>query len=94
MARITSKLQVTVPKAIAHRYGIRPGDEVEFLPAGDAIRVVPHVSRGEPHDRRRRLVLFDRATDRQRARQDGREAALDAERGWERDDLYGRGVAR
>lgn len=95
MARITSKLQVTVPKAIARRYGIRPGDEVEFLPAGDAIRVVPQASRGETHDRQRRLVLFDRATERQRARQeDGRQAALDAERGWRRDDLYGRGVAR
>lgn len=95
MARITSKLQVTVPKAIAQRYGIRPGDEVEFLPAGDAIRVVPQASPGEKPDRKRRLALFDRATDRQRARQQSRwEAADDAERGWRRDELYRRGLAR
>jgi AbrB family looped-hinge helix DNA binding protein len=41
MAKVTSKRQVTVPKAIAEQYGIRPGDEIEWLPAGDAIRVVP-----------------------------------------------------
>jgi AbrB family looped-hinge helix DNA binding protein len=29
MGKVTSKLQVTVPKAIAQRYGIRPGDEIE-----------------------------------------------------------------
>jgi AbrB family looped-hinge helix DNA binding protein len=43
MSRVTSKLQVTVPKAIAERYGIRPGDEIDWVPAGDAIRVVPRV---------------------------------------------------
>ena len=30
MSRVTSKLQVTVPRAIAQRYGIRPGDEIRF----------------------------------------------------------------
>ena len=41
MAKVTSKLQLTVPKAIADRYGIRPGDELDWVPAGDAIRVIP-----------------------------------------------------
>ena len=41
MSRITSKLQVTVPKAIAERYGIRPGDEIRFEESGEVIRVVP-----------------------------------------------------
>ncbi|HEY7724128.1 MAG TPA: AbrB/MazE/SpoVT family DNA-binding domain-containing protein [Anaeromyxobacteraceae bacterium] len=41
MARVTSKLQVTVPKALADRYRMRPGDEIEWQAAGDAIRVVP-----------------------------------------------------
>jgi AbrB family looped-hinge helix DNA binding protein len=31
MAKVTSKLQVTIPKAIADRYRIRPGDEIEFV---------------------------------------------------------------
>ena len=34
MAKVTSKLQVTVPKAIADHYGIRPGDEIQWIPAG------------------------------------------------------------
>jgi AbrB family looped-hinge helix DNA binding protein len=41
MTKVTSKYQVTVPKAIADRYSIRPGDEIEWIAAGDAIRVVP-----------------------------------------------------
>ncbi|MEK7258043.1 MAG: SUMF1/EgtB/PvdO family nonheme iron enzyme, partial [Bacteroidota bacterium] len=31
MAKVTSKLQVTVPKIIADQYGIRPGDEIEWV---------------------------------------------------------------
>ena len=38
---MTSKLQVTIPKAIAQRYGIEPGTDIEWLAAGEAIRVVP-----------------------------------------------------
>jgi len=40
MAKVTSKLQVTVPKALAERYAIRPGDEIAWEAAGDVIRVV------------------------------------------------------
>ncbi len=94
MARVTSKLQVTIPKAIAQRYGIEPGAEIEWLPAGEAIRVVPRVNHQRPPDRARRLDLFDRATERQRLRQEAtpREATA-AERGWRREDLYARGRA-
>jgi AbrB family looped-hinge helix DNA binding protein len=38
MAKVTSKLQLTVPKAIADRYKIRPGDTLESVAAGDASR--------------------------------------------------------
>ena len=40
MAKVTSKLQVTVPKALAEKYAIRPGDEIAWEAAGDVIRVV------------------------------------------------------
>ena len=40
MAKVTSKLQLTLPKAIADQYKIRPGDDLDWLPAGEAIRVV------------------------------------------------------
>jgi bifunctional DNA-binding transcriptional regulator/antitoxin component of YhaV-PrlF toxin-antitoxin module len=39
MAKVTSKLQVTVPKALAEN-AIRPGDEIAWEAAGDVIRVV------------------------------------------------------
>ncbi|NEU55745.1 AbrB/MazE/SpoVT family DNA-binding domain-containing protein [Halorussus sp. MSC15.2] len=30
MSRVTSKGQVTIPKEVRERLGIRPGDEIEF----------------------------------------------------------------
>ena len=39
MPKVTTKLQLTVPKTIADQYGIRPGDELEWIPAGESIRV-------------------------------------------------------
>jgi AbrB family looped-hinge helix DNA binding protein len=94
MARVTSKYQVTIPKAIAERYGIKPGEDIDWLPAGDAIRVVPQSVHGREPDRARRLDFFDRATERQRAREAARTEAArpTADRGWRREDLYGRGV--
>jgi bifunctional DNA-binding transcriptional regulator/antitoxin component of YhaV-PrlF toxin-antitoxin module len=92
MTRVTSKLQVTVPKAIAQRYGIEPGGEIEWLPAGEAIRVVPHADRQLSPDRARRLELFDRATDRQQARL-ARSQSVTDDRGWRREELYNRGRA-
>ena len=82
MAKVTSKLQVTIPKAIAGQYGIEPGDEIEFQPAGDAIRVVPPGRRGGARlSLEERLRLFDQAMDRQREREKTDEAAGQAR--WE-----------
>lgn len=86
---MTSKLQVTVPKAIADQYGIRAGDEIEWVAAGDTLRVVPA---GKPAlDAAQRLKLFDAATKRQRARQGGLAPATAGGRGWTREELYERG---
>ena len=41
MAKVTSKLQVTIPKRIAERFGISPGDNIEFVAAGDSISIRP-----------------------------------------------------
>ena len=99
MAKVTSKLQVTVPKALAGRYGIRPGDEVRFEEAGETIRMVPADAGAPSHalDREARLRLFDAATERQRARQsiriihEGGNGPGEHRRGWSRDELYERG---
>jgi AbrB family looped-hinge helix DNA binding protein len=95
VAKVTSKLQVTVPKAIAARYGIRPGDTIEWRPAGDTIRVVPPGRQPQAADRDLRLRLFDAATARQRARQASRRTTRPVrERGWTRAGLYGRARPR
>ena len=60
MAKVTSKLQVTVPKRLAERFEIAPGDEIEWEAAGDAIRVVPVRGRRR-RDRASRARLFDPA---------------------------------
>ena len=95
MSRVTSKLQVTLPKAIADRYGIRPGDEIEWLPAGDVIRVVPPGRSIPVPSREHRLKLFDAATERQRQRRKARRPTRSMpDRGWSREELYARGRAR
>jgi bifunctional DNA-binding transcriptional regulator/antitoxin component of YhaV-PrlF toxin-antitoxin module len=104
MAKVTSKLQLTLPKAIADQYKIRPGDDLEWLPAGEAIRVVKRdaAERAEPATLKERLQLFDQATARQRRRQAGsskRSPARDSQhsqrgRGWTREELYERGLSR
>jgi AbrB family looped-hinge helix DNA binding protein len=94
MAKITSKYQVTVPKAIADRYGMRPGDDIDWVEAGDVIRVIPAGNRVAPHDRESQLRLFDQATERHRRRTSGHVTKQARNRGWTREDLYGRGRSR
>jgi bifunctional DNA-binding transcriptional regulator/antitoxin component of YhaV-PrlF toxin-antitoxin module len=107
MAKVTSKYQVTVPRVIADQYGIRPGDEIDWTPAGDVIRVIPAGKRVEPEDRAFRLRLFDQATERQRRRTAGKvkpprlsqakppgPSQGKGDRGWRREDLYARGRSR
>ena len=94
MAKVTSKLQVTVPKALAERYAIRPGDEITWEAAGDVIRVVPH-GRATAANGATRLRLFDKASDRQRRRNRSSGTVRPATgRGWTREGLYERGRAR
>jgi AbrB family looped-hinge helix DNA binding protein len=93
MAKVTSKLQVTVPKALADRYGIEPGDDIEWEAAGDVIRVVPSPRAGV-RDLAARRRLFDQATERHRAREQGEHPEPASDRGWTREELYERKPAR
>lgn len=100
MSKVTSKLQVTIPKRLAEEYGIEPGDEIEWIPAGESIRIVPAAQRPEPLGIDARLELFDRATERQREREREHVAGTasaavraDEGRGWTRAELYDRGSA-
>ena len=97
MAKVTTKLQVTVPKAVADRFGIRPGDDIEFVVEGDALRVLRAGER-RPLSVAERLKLFDESTTRQHKRNLAwrREhgAKVPAGRGWTREELYVRGGTR
>ncbi|MGD0271523.1 MAG: AbrB/MazE/SpoVT family DNA-binding domain-containing protein [Candidatus Sulfotelmatobacter sp.] len=99
MPKVTSKLQLTVPKAIADQYGIRPGDELEWVPAGESIRVelVRHKAKaGRELTTEERLALFDANTkwlDELQAEQlkeaKAKGTSLTREtRGWTREELY------
>ncbi len=90
MAKVTSKYQVTMPKKIADIYAIRPGDEIDWVAAGDVIRVIPPGRRVAALDRKSQLRLFDQATERHRNRPSTRQPGF-ADRGWTREDLYVRG---
>lgn len=100
MSKVTSKLQVTLPKAVADRHGIRPGDEIEWESVGDAILVTKLTRTRKPAlDVPERLRRFDQATRRQETRNaahrgEGRETRAAEGRGWSREDLYGRGRPR
>ena len=98
---MTSKLQVTIPKVVADAHGIKPGAELSFESTGDVIRihVVGEAERVAPDDLEQRLASFDRATARQAERnrwfrKHHRELIEPVDRGWRREELYDRGVAR
>ena len=95
VSKVTSKLQVTVPKAIAEEYGIRPGDEIEWLPSGDSIRVIPGKRALTKGTASERLRVFDLASARSRTRNRGRAlpSKPPADRGWTREELHSRGRA-
>jgi len=98
MAKVTSKRQLTVPKVIADQYDIRAGDDLQWVAAGETIRVIPVTKRkGRAKEAGvtlgERLELFDKATTRQGQRQSNLQAVhKDTRRGWKREDLYRRGV--
>ena len=94
MAKVTSKYQVTLPKKIAEQYAIHPGDEIDWVAAGDVIRVVPPGKQPIPDNRESQLRLFDQATERQRRRPATRAVPRSRDRGWTREDLYRRGRSR
>ena len=93
MSKVTSKLQVTIPKAIAVRFGIGAGDVIEWVITGEGLRVI---AKGRPRSRRDdlawKLRMFDAATARQRRRDAAWKGPVEpAGRGWNREDLYHRG---
>lgn len=91
MARLTSKLQVSIPKALADRVGLRPGDDIDWELAGDLLRArVGRPAGAKSLSVEERLRAFDAATARQARRDRGSELPPERTRRWRREDLYDR----
>lgn len=94
MAKVTSKYQVSIPRAFADQLRIKPGDEIEWRVSGEELRISP-VQSGAPLPLEKRLELFDAATQRQAGRNKRRNGKRTGSgRGWKREDLYERGRSR
>jgi bifunctional DNA-binding transcriptional regulator/antitoxin component of YhaV-PrlF toxin-antitoxin module len=94
-ARVNSNLELPIPKSIAERYGILPGDELEVLPGSDSFRVIPlrHAESGESAEVG--LGRFREMLNRYDDTADKRPAPASEDRGWRREDLYkNRGLPR
>ena len=98
MSKVTSKLQVTIPKLVAETHGIVPGSEIMFESAGDSIRVHRVKDDSVDYDCKTaetefRLRLFDEATERRQKRRASQHKPQGkvTDRGWKREDLYSRG---
>ena len=98
MSKVTSKLQVTLPKLIAEQIGIKPGDQIDWEVAGEIVRVIPVSKRRRNRKNlQARIRLYDGASRRQQERETSFDPdllrAAHADRGWTREDLYSRGRA-
>lgn len=49
---LKSKAEITVPKSIRRKAGIKPGDRVEFSVSGRMINIIPKLSLDELQDER------------------------------------------
>ncbi len=94
MAKVTGKFQITLPKALVDRCGIRVGDELELRPVGASIRIDRRTTREPSELHGDRLAQFDRATARQRTRERARSLVKTRSRDWTREELYVRGRTR
>lgn len=88
MSKVTSKYQVSIPKSLAERLGIRVGDELAWEDTAGTLRARLATAPGTRFTLDERLRLFDAATARQRARERRRQISKGKGRGWTRDDLY------
>jgi hypothetical protein len=104
MAKVTSKLQLTVTKDISDQYSIRAGDELEWISVGERIRnrlVRRKAKAGHELTAEERVALFDAGMARVDKLQSGQLKAnrgkpAPRDRGWTREDLYNddRGLPR
>lgn len=90
MSKVTSKYQVSIPKVLAERIGIRVGDELAWEDAAGTLRARLATRPKARITLSERVRLFDAATARQADRERRRRLSRSKGRGWTRGDLYNR----
>jgi len=90
MSKVTSKYQVSIPKNLAQKIGIRVGDELEWEEAAGMLRARTAALPKAGFSVSERLRLFDAATVRQDKRARAQRLPRGDGRGWTREDLYRR----
>lgn len=90
MSKVTSKYQVSIPKALAEKIGIEVGDELEWEEAAGTLRARAATRPEAGFSVSERLRLFDSGTARQNKRERARRLPRGNSRGWTRADLYRR----
>ena len=90
MSKVTSKYQVSIPKALAEKIGIRIGDELEWEDAAGTLRARAAAIPKAGFPVAERVRLFDAATARQAERERARRLPRGKDRGLTRADLYAR----
>lgn len=94
MTRVTGKFQITLPRRLVDAYGIRVGDQVELIAAGQSIALIPERSRHPGLSSEERIRLFDETSRWLSARTVPVTYGPQEDRGWQREDLYTRGRPR
>lgn len=90
--KVTGKLQVTIPKALAERLGLAAGDGIVWELVGGSLRVRPEREMVGRLGADERLALWSASRERQRVRDRARGVvAPGMDRGWTREELYRRG---
>ena len=97
---MTGELPWTVPQKTADQYGIRPGDELEWIPGRESIRLelVSKAKSANQLTLEERLTLFDATTkwiddlqaDQLKEAKEQRTRIAGENRGWTREELYER----
>jgi bifunctional DNA-binding transcriptional regulator/antitoxin component of YhaV-PrlF toxin-antitoxin module len=90
VSKVSSKYQVSIPRALAERIGIRIGDELAWEDAAGTLRARVATATKMRMTLKERLRLFDAATARQADRDRKRRLPRGKGRGWKREDLYTR----
>ncbi|NBB80839.1 MAG: AbrB/MazE/SpoVT family DNA-binding domain-containing protein [Verrucomicrobia bacterium] len=92
MSKVSTKYQITLPRDLARSHHILPGEDVVFEEAGSALYLRRGPAETNADSVEGRLASFDRASQRQEARNRAYPASLksSAGRGWTRDELYQR----